>query len=116
MKVCSFSEQVLFRSFPEHGAQSNEKIMMLIADCFIKMFDCQRLAVLLDIPRGTDFIEKLLQRNHRLEVNEVAFAVMKKSLSESGTTVFRERLRSALSAVADWKGILDEFNKAVSYT
>lgn len=74
------------------------------------------LAVYLDVSRGSDFVEVLLQANHRLQVREVAFAVMKKSQSESGTTIFRQRLRSALAAVADWKGILDEFNKAVSCT
>lgn len=110
--TCFFSELVLILLFPEHDAVSDEKIMMLIADHFIKIFDCEKLAVHLGIPRGSDFVEALLEVNPRMPVSKVAFVVMKRSLSDSGTTVFRKRLRSALSAVADWKGILDKFNEA----
>lgn len=86
---------------------------MDVADVIIKMYNCEKLAVHLEIPLCSKFVEVLLQKNPSLLPNEVALAVMKKSLSECGRTVFCQQLRSALSAVAGWKGLLEKFNEVV---
>lgn len=92
---------------------SDDEVMLHVADQFIYMHDCTRLAVHLGVARGANFVTDLVQGNPRMLPTEVAFKVLKQSLLECGKTAFLQRLRSALSAEANWKDILEKFNELV---
>lgn len=100
-KYVTLLHRHLFRLCVCTGQQEpgDERQLDLVAQHFSEMYDCTRLAIHLGLFEGSDFVQSLRQREPRISPKHVAFRVMKKCMTEQGSAVFKQRLKSALENV-----------------
>ena len=88
-------------------------VLMKVAEHFVKLYDCKKLAVHLGIARCSDFVDSLVEANPHIEPNEVAFRVMKACLAQYGIEVFCDQLTNFLETIPGWKAAAKSYVQAM---
>ena len=73
-----------------------EATMMKIASSFFNFFDCEKLAVFLELDQESGFVSSLQSANPHALPGKIAFAVMRQWVREKGSAATGPRLHSVL--------------------
>ena len=94
---------------PARKTSLTEPTMMKIASHFIDFFDCEKLAVFLELDQESGFVSSLQSANPHALPGKIAFTVMRQWVREKGSAATGPRLHSVLRDDLKMAFVAEEF-------